>query len=102
MGRSRGGLTTKIHQRTMKRRPKPGLPRLFDRPKYRQQNFIEWMFDWLKENRRISTRHDKLARSFGAMATLAARCDAYGSVFRTEPRDAQWISSQRRRMESRR
>lgn len=63
-------------QRTMKRKPKPGLRRLFDRPKYRQRNIIELMFGWLKENRRIGTRYDKLARSFGAMVTLACtlRC----------------------------
>lgn len=65
-----------IPQRTMKRKPKPGLPRLFDRPKYRQRNIIERMFGWLKENRRIGTRYDKLAKSFDAMVTLACtlRC----------------------------
>ena len=65
-----------IPLRTMKRKPKPGLPRLFDRPKYRQRNIIERMFGWLKENRRIGTRYDKLARSFAAMVTLACmlRC----------------------------
>jgi len=41
-----------IPLRSMKRKPKPGLPRLFDRPKYRQRNIIERMFGWLKENRR--------------------------------------------------
>jgi transposase len=40
-----------IPLRSMKRKPKPGLPRLFDRPKYRQRNIIERMFGWLKENR---------------------------------------------------
>lgn len=65
-----------IAQRTMKRKPKPGLPRLFDRPKYRQRNIIERMFGWLKENRRIGTRYDKLARNFAAMVTQACtmRC----------------------------
>ncbi len=29
-----------IPLRSMKRKPKPGLPRLFDRPKYRQRNII--------------------------------------------------------------
>ncbi len=33
-----------IPQRAMKRKPKSGLPRLFDRPKYRQRNIIERMF----------------------------------------------------------
>lgn len=65
-----------IPLRTMKRKPKPGLPRLFDRPKYRQRNIIERMFGWLKESRMIGTRYDKLARSFAAMVTLACtlRC----------------------------
>ena len=65
-----------IPQRTMKRKPKPGLTRLFDRPKYKQRNIIERKFGWLKESRRIGPRYDKLARSFGAMVTLACtlRC----------------------------
>lgn len=65
-----------IPLRDMKRKPKPGLPRLFDRPKYRQRNIIERMFGWLKENHRIATRFDKLATSFAAMVSLtcAMRC----------------------------
>ncbi|NNA00364.1 IS5 family transposase [Pseudomonas lundensis] len=65
-----------IPLRSMKRKTKPGLPRLFDRPKYRQRNIIERMFGWLKENRRIVTRLDKLATSFAAMVSLACamRC----------------------------
>ena len=65
-----------IPLRAMPRKPRPGLPRLFDRPKYRQRNIIERMFGWLKENRRIGTRYDKLAKSFAAMVTLACslRC----------------------------
>ena len=62
--------------RGMKRKPKPGLSRLFDRPKYRQCNIIERMFGWLKENRRIVTRFDKLAKSYAEMVSLACamRC----------------------------
>ncbi|ANF86295.1 transposase IS4 family protein [Pseudomonas antarctica] len=65
-----------IPLRDMKRKPRPGLPRLFDRPKYRQRNIIERMFGWLKENRRIVPRFDKLATSFAAMVSLACamRC----------------------------
>jgi len=55
----------------MKRMPKPGLPRLFDRPKYRQGNIIERMLGWLKENSRIVTHFDKLAKSYAAMVSLA-------------------------------
>lgn len=60
-----------IPLRSMKRKSKPGLPRLFDRPKYRQRNILERMFGWLKENRRIVTRFDKLAKSYAAMVSLA-------------------------------
>ena len=65
-----------IPLRTMKRKPKPGLSRLFDRPKYRQRNIIERMFGWLKENRRNVTRFDKLAKNYAAMVSLACamRC----------------------------
>lgn len=65
-----------IPLRSMKRKPKPGLPRLFDRPKYRQRNIIEWMFSWLKVHRRIGNRYYELARSFAAMVKLACtlRC----------------------------
>ena len=54
-----------IPLRTMKRKPK-----------YRQRNIIERMFGWLKENRRIGTRYDELAKSFSAMVSLACtiRC----------------------------
>ncbi len=62
--------------RSVKRKSKPGLPRLFDRPKYRQRNIFERMFGWLKENRRIVTRFDKLAINYAAMVSLACsmRC----------------------------
>jgi len=60
-----------IPMRSMKRKPKPGLPRLFDRPKYRQRNVIECMFGWLEENRRLVTRFDKLAKSYAALVSLA-------------------------------
>lgn len=65
-----------IPLRSMKRKPKPGLPLLFDRPKYRQRNIIERMFGWLKENRRIVKRFDKLANSYAAVVSLACamRC----------------------------
>lgn len=32
----------------MPRNPRPGLPRLFDSPKYRQRNIIEQIFGWLR------------------------------------------------------
>jgi transposase len=67
------------------RKPRLGLPRMFDHPKYRQRNIIEHMFGRLKENRRIVTRFDKLAKSHMAMISLACamRCLRH---FRTEPR----------------
>ncbi|MFZ5937767.1 transposase [Pseudomonas sp. HS6-2] len=57
-------------------RPRSRRP---DRPKYRQRNIIEHMFGWLKENRRIVTRFDKLAKSYAALVSLACsmRCLRY-------------------------
>lgn len=60
-----------IVHRKMHRKPRPGLPRGFDKPSYRGRNVIERGFGWLKELRRIATRYDKLARSFRAMVWLA-------------------------------
>ena len=44
-----------IAQRKMKRKPRPGLPRGFDKPMYRQRNIVERSFSLLKEFRRIAT-----------------------------------------------
>jgi hypothetical protein len=74
----------------MKRKPKPSLPRLFDKPKYRERDVIESLFGWLKEHRRLATRYCKLATSNLAMVTLACcrRClgDVYDISLRTVPR----------------
>lgn len=43
----------------------------FSRRKYRRRNTVERYIGWLKCCRRIATRHEKLASSFKAMATLA-------------------------------
>jgi len=40
----------------------------FDRETYRRRNVVERCVGWLKENRRLGTRHEKLAISFLAMA----------------------------------
>lgn len=56
---------------SVKRKPKLGLPRLFDQPNYRQCDLIERVFGWLKENRLILTRFDKLAKNYAVMVSLA-------------------------------
>jgi transposase len=48
----------------------PNDPR-FDRERYRRRNVIERCVGWLKENRRLGTRHEKLSVSFVAMAKWA-------------------------------
>lgn len=70
-----------IPLRLMKRMPKPGLPGLFDRPKYRQLNIIKRMFGWLDENRRIVTRVDKFAKSYAAMVSLACSMQCLRHLF---------------------
>ena len=43
----------------------------FDREAYRGRNVVERCVNWLKENRRLGTRYEKLALHFQAMAKLA-------------------------------
>ena len=50
---------------------KRGRPAAFDREAYRRRNVVERCVNWLKENRRLGTRHEKLAVSFLAMVKLA-------------------------------
>lgn len=82
-----------IPLRYMKRKPKPGLPRLFNRLKCRQRNIIEPMFGWLKKNRRIVTRFDKLATSFAdglislCHAVFCDECICTGPIDLGEPRE---------------
>jgi len=90
MGRSRGGLTTKIHALTdarglpleliltpgqagdcppmVHRRRKP----CFSPALYRARNRIERFFNRIKHFRRLATRYEKHAANFLAMLKLAA------------------------------
>lgn len=43
----------------------------YDRAVYRERNVVERALGHLKEHRRVRTRHEKLARSYAAMVTLA-------------------------------
>ena len=43
----------------------------FDGEAYRRRNVVERCVNWLKENRRLGTRYEKLAVYFLAMAKLA-------------------------------
>ena len=43
----------------------------FDKETYRRRNVVERCVAWLKESRRLATRHEKLAVNFLAMVKLA-------------------------------
>ena len=43
----------------------------FDKQTYRRRNVVERCVNWLKENRRVGTRHEKLAVNYLAMVQLA-------------------------------
>ena len=43
----------------------------FDKETYRRRNVVERCVNWLKESRRLGTRHEKLAVNFLAMVKLA-------------------------------
>ena len=45
--------------------------RHFDKAAYRRRNVIERCVKWMKENRRLRTRYEKLAVTFLAMAKLS-------------------------------
>jgi len=43
----------------------------FDKRAYRRRSVVERCVSWLKENRRLATRYDKLAVNFLGVVTLA-------------------------------
>jgi transposase len=43
----------------------------FDKATYKRRNVIERCIGWIKENRRVGTRFEKLAINFLAMVKLA-------------------------------
>ncbi len=43
----------------------------FDKAAYKRRNVVERCMGWIKENRRVRTRHEKLAVNFLAMVNLA-------------------------------
>ena len=53
------------------RKGQPGRNGRFDREAYRRRDEVERLIGRLKENRRVGTRHDKLAESYRAFVTLA-------------------------------
>jgi len=68
-----------------KKDERPGT-RPFDKETYRKRNVIERCVGWLKENRRLATRYEKLGGTFLAMVKLAMiqRCSqVYDSSDRT-------------------
>jgi transposase len=60
-----------IPQRTDQREQHRGRPLKFDRQAYRQRNVVERCVGWLKENRRVAVRHEKLATNYLGMLKLA-------------------------------
>jgi len=43
----------------------------FDREAYRRRNVVERCIGWLKENRRVAVRYEKLATNYLGMLKLA-------------------------------
>lgn len=60
-----------IPQRKDQRRRHKGRPLKFDRQAYRQRNVVERCIGWLKENRRVAIRYEKLAINYLGMLKLA-------------------------------
>ena len=60
-----------IPQRKDQRDKHRGRPLKFDREAYRQRNVVERCVGWLKENRRVAARYEKLATNYLGMIKLA-------------------------------
>jgi transposase len=60
-----------IPQRSDQRARHRGRPLKFDREAYRQRNVVERCVGWLKENRRVAVRYEKLATNYLGMLKLA-------------------------------
>lgn len=60
-----------IPQRSDQRRQHRGRPLKFDREAYRQRNVVERCIGWMKENRRVAVRYEKLAINYLGMLKLA-------------------------------
>ena len=60
-----------IPQRSDELRRHRGRPLAFDRHDYRRRNVIERCVGWLKDNRRVATRYEKLAINYLGMLKLA-------------------------------
>ena len=59
-----------IPQRSDQERNHRGRPLNFDKKAYRERNAVERSIGWLKENRRLGTRYEKLATHFLTMVQL--------------------------------
>ncbi len=60
-----------IPQRSDQHRNHRGRPLKFDRQAYRGRNVVERCVGWLKENRRVAVRYEKLATNYLGMLKLA-------------------------------
>ena len=60
-----------IPQRKDQRAQHRGRPLKFDREAYRRRNVVERCIGWLKENRRVAVRYEKLATNYLGMLKLA-------------------------------
>ena len=67
-----------------KRRRKGRKPK-FDKQLYKDRNIVERLINWLKDDRRLATRYDKLATSFLAFIKLAFLKRYLKSVFSDRP-----------------
>lgn len=89
MGKSRGGLTTKIHaavdalgnpvrllltqgQEVIPSRQNRLQVRPLDRDIYKDRNLVERFFQKLKQFRRIATRYERLAKNYQSMLSLVS------------------------------
>jgi len=67
----RRGSTPLIPHRKLKDGSYPEAATGFDKEQYKRRNVVERLIGRIKECRRVATRYDKLAETFGAFVVLA-------------------------------
>ena len=83
--RSRGIASVIPEKKPRGKRRRRGRKPKFDKQLYKDRNIIERLINWLKDNRRLATRYDKLASSFLAFVKLAFLKRYFKKLFSDRP-----------------
>lgn len=83
--RARGIASVIPEKKPRGKRRRKGRKAKFDKQLYKDRNIIERLINWLKDNRRLATRFDKLASSFLGFVKLAFLKRYFKKLFSDRP-----------------